>query len=169
MRSNKLRVRSVTGVQGRGMSALGQKRTCAPQCTMSFLTRKQTPDVINRLTGCCNFWLRNIDTDCFIYEPDRSGPCHGGQHDNRSNNCNYSGGLCRDEFECTSRGRQAENRGPYRARRLCVLGAGVRRRYGLRPRYLCAVGGSSPVAHRGYRARSKDRQYQFVLWLGHAV
>ena len=42
-----------------------------------------------------NFWLRNIDPVCFICEPAGSGPNHGGQHDNRSNNCDYSGGLRR--------------------------------------------------------------------------
>jgi hypothetical protein len=41
-----------------------------------------------------------------------SQPNQGEQHDNRSNNCDYSGGLRRDWHDYAGRGRQAEKPAP---------------------------------------------------------
>src|SRR5262249_13950762 len=85
-----------------------------------------------------------------------AGPTTGGQHDSRSNNCDYSGGLLRDWHDYAGRGRQAEKLARLLPTpRVCVLDAAVRHRHGLRTQHLCA-GSFGSVEHPDHSVRPED-------------
>jgi hypothetical protein len=101
--------------------------------------------------------LPDVDPACFILLARENGR---GKHDNRSNNCDHSGGLRRDGYDYASRGRQAENpvqlQGCAYWMPLCgtVMGSAP-------DIYVLSPFGS--VEHPDYGVRPEDGQSQFVL------
>ena len=146
------------------MSAFGVKRTCLFSLQMSAYDPKRTCGrlSVDARSGIV-FWLRNLDPACFTCEPAGSGPNHGGQHDNRSSNCDYSSSLRRDWHDYAGRGRQAEVHKLHQAHRLRVLGAALRRRHVIRWQHLCFESSGS-ASHPAYGDRQKvDRPLRRIL------
>jgi hypothetical protein len=132
------------------MSAFDPKRTCG---------RLSVDPRSGIVFGCATSILPVL-----LVSPPEAGPTTGGQHDNRSSNCDYSSGLRRDWHDYAGRGRQAEVHKLHQAHRLRVLGAALRRRHArFRWQHLCFESSGS-AAHPAYGDRQKvDRPLRRVL------